>query len=597
MAASILGALRVVLGLDSANFVSNAKKAKSQAQDAGTGIAGAFRKATESANVLRAAVATLAGAAVVTALRSTIDSMDELSKAAQKVGTSAPDLAKLRHAADLSGVSAEGLQTALNKLNRAIVTVGPGAKGAAAELQRLGVTAKTGTLDAMMKVADEFAAMPDGAAKSAKAIELFGKAGADMIPLLNGGSAAMKAAADDAERLGLVIDAKTLQAAEAFNDSLTDLGKVVTGVQVQIAAGMVPALAAMTTTMARTLGVSDAWVVVGQRIGQGLVFLTEKAFMTYDAFAAIARAVASLAAASTMFMGGRGIDAALREIRDTDAATAASIKARAETFAQIRKDIANFKPGEKAGAGVTAGQGMAGEGAARAGGRGAAATPEAEARLGILQLEQAQSKLVALGPLRIISAEQMEMLGKATQHIGEIAVDVPQISKMDIFRADVLEKAERFSSNLAANLSQALVFGQSLGKALVSSIKAAAAEMIASRLFKMLGGIFGKALGLGVGIPGFANGTRNAPGGLAMVGERGRELVQLPRGARVMSNPETERALADGRQQPQQVVVSVNPSPLFAVEVVQGASAVARAETQSTLRKASRPRMMSSMGA
>ena len=37
-----------------------------------------------------------------------------------------------------------------------------------------------------------------------------------------------------------------------------------------------------------------------------------------------------------------------------------------------------------------------------------------------------------------------------------------------------------------------------------------------------------------IGIPGFASGTNFAPGGLSLVGERGPELVNLPRGSRVM---------------------------------------------------------------
>lgn len=48
------------------------------------------------------------------------------------------------------------------------------------------------------------------------------------------------------------------------------------------------------------------------------------------------------------------------------------------------------------------------------------------------------------------------------------------------------------------------------------------------------GGFLGGLFGGGGGIPGFANGTRSAPGGLAWVGERGRELVNLPRGSQVI---------------------------------------------------------------
>ena len=37
-------------------------------------------------------------------------------------------------------------------------------------------------------------------------------------------------------------------------------------------------------------------------------------------------------------------------------------------------------------------------------------------------------------------------------------------------------------------------------------------------------------------LPGFANGTMSAPGGWAMVGERGPEMVNLPRGSKVYPN-------------------------------------------------------------
>jgi hypothetical protein len=40
----------------------------------------------------------------------------------------------------------------------------------------------------------------------------------------------------------------------------------------------------------------------------------------------------------------------------------------------------------------------------------------------------------------------------------------------------------------------------------------------------------------GGGVPGFASGTNFAPGGLALVGERGPELVNLPRGSQVIPN-------------------------------------------------------------
>ncbi|OSI50589.1 hypothetical protein BSZ18_08775 [Bradyrhizobium canariense] len=55
----------------------------------------------------------------------------------------------------------------------------------------------------------------------------------------------------------------------------------------------------------------------------------------------------------------------------------------------------------------------------------------------------------------------------------------------------------------------------------------------------------GAALGAGAGglsIPMFASGTSSAPGVLAMVGEKGPELVNLPRGAQVFKPSSAENA-------------------------------------------------------
>jgi hypothetical protein len=49
---------------------------------------------------------------------------------------------------------------------------------------------------------------------------------------------------------------------------------------------------------------------------------------------------------------------------------------------------------------------------------------------------------------------------------------------------------------------------------------------------------------LGSGAPGFASGTSYAPGGWAVVGERGPELVNLPRGSQVTPANETRQALS-----------------------------------------------------
>lgn len=55
-------------------------------------------------------------------------------------------------------------------------------------------------------------------------------------------------------------------------------------------------------------------------------------------------------------------------------------------------------------------------------------------------------------------------------------------------------------------------------------------------------GLFNKLLS-SVRVPGFARGTKYASGGLAMVGEYGPELMNVPRGSQILSNNRTNRAL------------------------------------------------------
>jgi hypothetical protein len=595
MAGALIGALRVSLGLDSAQFETGVKKARRDAQQASTGIAASFNQITGAAKMVAASIAAVGSAAVLVAVRQTINAMDDLSKAAQKTGTSAAELSKLQYAADLSGVASESLQRSLNRLNVAIVQVGPGAKGAAGALQAMGVTAKTGTLDALMKVADQFQKMPDGAQKSALALELFGKAGADMIPLLNGGSAAIKDAADEAERLGIVIDGNTARAAETFNDNLTRLKTAGQGVTMQITAGLAPALAAITDRLVDNTKVGNGWVQMGQAIGRGIIKIGEYAALTGNFLGEMVRNMVALAEAGKALASGqgmKGVQQVLNNLNDRNNFQRKYIEAYFDT---LRADVANFKPGDAKIGGGGAGGSMLGGGAGGKAVKGISAKGNDFVPAN-MESGWALRQLLDAGTPAVIDLNNQALRGVA-ETLRELE---KQDFSLEIIRPEAFQRAERFAEGLANNLSQALVFGQSLGGALVSSIKAAAAELVTSRLLDFLlggrgaGGFrTGGLLGSLFGIPGFADGTNFAPGGLAMVGERGRELVRLPRGSQVIPNGQTEAMLGRARAEPVELVVRTEPSPLFVTSVVQGSRGAARDE----IRRATRPRMLRSPGA
>jgi hypothetical protein len=99
-------------------------------------------------------------------------------------------------------------------------------------------------------LADRFQQMPDGAQKSAIAMDLLGRSGARLIPLLNGGSQGIEQLTRQAEALGLVISDKTAREAELFNDSLAVLQAVSRGVANELAANLLPQLSSLAAGMA-----------------------------------------------------------------------------------------------------------------------------------------------------------------------------------------------------------------------------------------------------------------------------------------------------------------------------------------------------------
>ncbi|MDR7125498.1 phage tail tape measure protein [Pseudotabrizicola sp. 4114] len=241
--AAIVGALRAVLSLDSAAFTKGVKSAQGDM----SGLRKSMAAIGKNLKIAGAAM-TAASTGVALTIKGQLDAADEMSKSAQKFGVPIESLSKLKYAADMSGVAMGTLGTGLQKLSRNMDAAASGNKKAAAMFKEMNIEVKNadGTLrdtEAVLgDVADVLAKMPDGAAKTALAMEVFGKSGAELIPMLNGGKTALQALTDEAASLGIVIDAKTGKAAENFNDNISRLKTAIGGLVVQLTAALAPTL-------------------------------------------------------------------------------------------------------------------------------------------------------------------------------------------------------------------------------------------------------------------------------------------------------------------------------------------------------------------
>ena len=193
----------------------------------------------------------LSVAGFVGKIKQAVDAMDEVSKGAQKAGTSVKNLSALNFAADQSGVTdmTKSLIALVDSLDQAKSGTGPAA--AAFATLRIDPTQFTDSSDALDAIAERFASMPNGVNKTALAIDLFGKKiGPEMIPLLNQGRDGIRAFKEEAAALNKVISDESGAAAEQFNDNLDKLKASADGLGIAIAKDMLPGLNEITRLMA-----------------------------------------------------------------------------------------------------------------------------------------------------------------------------------------------------------------------------------------------------------------------------------------------------------------------------------------------------------
>lgn len=225
------------------------------------------------ANILR--IATGLGAIGLGAfVKNVIDAHDEVNKLSQKLGISAGELSTFKYAAELSDVSMQSLGAGIKGLSQRMIEAQDATSKAGKLMKSLGVDITGGTLPALTKIADTFAAMPDGPTKSALAVELFGKAGMELIPLLNQGAEGIDKLRVEAEKLGLKMSDETARAAEQFNDNMRAVTASAQALGIELLNNIAPALVRITNEMkaAAMEGGTLKGILQGLRAGFAEIF-------------------------------------------------------------------------------------------------------------------------------------------------------------------------------------------------------------------------------------------------------------------------------------------------------------------------------------
>jgi hypothetical protein len=217
--ATEIGRLFALIGVDTSEFDRK--------------IEGIAKKAGDLGRKMAVAGAAVTGA--ITALvYKTAESRHELGELAQKVGLSVEFLSSFQLAAKKAGTSVEELSMGFGLASRKIVDAATKGGEVKKLFDSLDISVRdklTGGVrnleDALLDVADVFSKMPDGAIKTGLALEIFGRSGKNLIPILNLGRDGLKAEMEEAKRLGLVFSAEAGEAANKFIEQQVEMKAVI----------------------------------------------------------------------------------------------------------------------------------------------------------------------------------------------------------------------------------------------------------------------------------------------------------------------------------------------------------------------------------
>lgn len=321
-----LGSLVVSLAANTAEFASDLGKAAHVSEQQMARIKREAEKAGKAIGLMFAAGVGVAAVLV----KQAIDSQDAMLKMAQGAGVTTETMSELAFAAQLSGVEVNSFSTSITRLNRNISDTAAETGEARQAFAALGIDVMTadGALknaDAIMaEVADKFAQMEDGAGKSAIAVMLFGRAGADMIPFLNQGAEGIRKLREEAVALGASISSEAGRAAEQFNDNLTRLNQVKKGLANTIAQELLPTLNSLTDQLVETAKSSALLDDAARTAATGLRLLLTGGTLIVTVFKALGDAIGAVGAALVAIAQGefmRAFEIAKMGVKDFEATT------------------------------------------------------------------------------------------------------------------------------------------------------------------------------------------------------------------------------------------------------------------------------------
>jgi hypothetical protein len=229
----------VELFADDSRLVRGLKAASKRLKAWGQSVTAAGQK------MLSAGMATVGGLLGASGMFASMG--DTLAKASQRTGIGVERLSELAYAAEQSGADLGTLEAGVRRMQKVIAEAAAGSESAREALASLGLSieqlAGRSPDQQFMRIADRLAKIADPTLRAAAALELFGRSGTQLLPMVAEGAAGVETLASRARELGLVMATEDATAAVVFGDLMADLWRAVKMGVFVIGSALAPVLA------------------------------------------------------------------------------------------------------------------------------------------------------------------------------------------------------------------------------------------------------------------------------------------------------------------------------------------------------------------
>lgn len=208
----------------------------------------------------------------------TLSTADNILEMSQRTGMSTKSLQELGYAAKLSGSSLEGMESHVRLMQKAVIDASRGNEQLQTTFQDLGVDLKSLVNmkpdDMFLTLSRAVAGVQSPTERARISLELFGRSGTQLLPMLDGGAAGLDAMRQAANDAGVVMDENTIKAAADLQDKVDGMQESIKGLTLTMGTLLLPMIESIAKTVTGVTQAFTGWVKEHPILGSAMAYVT-----------------------------------------------------------------------------------------------------------------------------------------------------------------------------------------------------------------------------------------------------------------------------------------------------------------------------------